>query len=506
MFDPKPTESPTDEPRLRRAHAVTWGAASLALLVVALMAVPLTGASPAAPASGVHAAGGNVSTGQWAWGAFENTSVSVEYVGAYAENLNLTGNLSTARAVAAEAEALHAEYGAFAVVNASAPTPTTRAVEATAVEIANYSGEVEVAGQLPIAGTYAAGAVIPLTNSTAAYAASVLGVRAYSLFGNYTLVHGNLSLVNEHVSEWIGSETSIVAYKWPSIVLDSNGSTTVNYTTAGAFNASWIGASLTASFSPALPISVAPLTVGETWNATTQAQVSGWIGYATAAAYTNGVTNVTASSSGGASLNASVPLTVDFDVVSSESVVLPNGTTTTGYTVQATVNGSGSSNYTLWDGLALIPGSAPKQADSPRVAAPLDRAAPVSPVETTPTDAVVTSGGLPVSDSSTVAPGTTLTTAPVASQKALGEIASTGTPAAPVKATPPAVSTLPGTTAPVTTPPPTSGTQPPAGVTPPTTSAPKSSSGTDPYLLTTLVAGIALIFLAVELVRQRKKV
>jgi|GEM_PF-3383470 len=497
---------------MRLPRLATFALPPLALALALVAMVPAAAAAPL-PAAAVPAA--SAGSDVWAWGAFENATYTSEYVGAYADLLNLTGgNISAAGAFVAEVESLHAEYGAFTVINGTAPTATTRSLESIAIAVANYSGGIIVVGDLPAAGTYAPGAVVPLVNTTSYYVASILEVSAYVAFTNYTLVNGTLSLTDEHLEAFTGVNTTIIAYDWPTVTNNANGTTTVAYTTAGFTVLAWVGENVSATFTPAVPLAVAPLSVGETWNATTQANVTGWAAYAAAVAYATPNASAASATSGVFSLNASVTLAFDFAVVGSETVLFPNGTQETGYLIAATEGGS-TSGYVLWDGLAILPVSGTPPAATLKPATLVDAEATVSSTAGPATQAVVTGSGLPVATHAEVAAGTTVETAPMSPDTAQGRISTQGTPARPAAPTAPSTTSPPVTTTPSTPPPassPPPATSSPGAGTPPTspgttttTPAGSASHGFDPYLLVAILAVIGVAFLGVELFRERRR-
>lgn len=492
------------------------GGRNTALLGIALLAIALVPAASAGPAALSASTPVTASTGVFAWGAFDNATYQSEYLGAYADSLNLTsGNLSSSRAVVAELVADHALYGSFAVVNVTAPSSTTRSVVVSAISIANYSAIVEVVGTLPKVGTYSPGAPVPLANLSAVYYASIVEVQAYKAYSNYSLVNGTLALANEHVASWAAANDTWIAYHWPGYTNNANGTITVTSTTAAAVALSFVGQTFRANFTPALPLSKAPLSVGKTWNASTQATIVGWSAYASASAYSNGKTNVTAHNSGGTSLNTTTKLGFSFDVVASEQIVFPNGTTGTGYTIATSENGTAGGAYTLWDGLVILPAGS-----SPPVAAhlPTPYAVPDAPAATSGpvTEAVVSESGLPVATNAMVSSGTTLSTAPLTPAQAKAQITATATPVEPTTAVAPPVTSPPTLAGASGTPPSTSSPPPPTSNPPPATSNPTPtkpttshpSSGPSSLSGVVLVAALAAIlgaFLVGEYALRRRR-
>lgn len=495
-------DRPNARPLRRGGTRPGVGAAGL-LAVVAILALPggLAGAAaaPATPAS----------TGVWAWGAFSNTTYVSEAVGAYANSLNLTnGNLSATVADVAAVEELHAELGAFALLNASAPSSGTRAVSTSAVSVVNDSGLVAVTGDLPAAGTYGPTTPVPLVNTTCYYAVRLVEISADSVRANYTYTNGSLALVNEQVNVWTGVNTTIVAYDWPSYSANANGTTTLRYTTSALVTLGWVAESLVASFSPALTLVQAPLSVGKTWNASSNVTVTGSEAYAVVSAARSGATNTSSIAASATSLNASGTLQLSFTVVGAQSVIPPNGTEETGYTIAVTSGGTLAGAYTLWDGLALLPSGTSGGAAPKRPATLMDPAIAAA-APGTMTEPIVSAAGFPVA-TTTASGSSALVTAPITPSESQSQIATAGTPAKPVTARVPSTSSPP-TAAPSGPSVPTTSPTPPATTAPPTTSVPVTAHPTaaskpnplTPVYLVGIVAGIALAFLAVGLYRRR---
>ncbi|MCI4363739.1 MAG: hypothetical protein L3K13_05480 [Thermoplasmata archaeon] len=427
---------PAERPRGFRRPLVL--AAALAFLTLA--AFPLAGATAlgsVAPEFGTAA--GTTPTASWAWGAAENASAHVAYVGAYTASLNLSGgNLTKIGAYVAVNESFSAGYLAYAMVNVTSPSSSARSVEAAAVELRSVQGAIGIAGTLPVAGTYAPGAYVPLAPTTSALWLSEGVANAYLAFANYTVgPNGSLSLANEHVEVWEAINVSLVASNFPNSTLDANGSTTVKYVTASVNEAGWVGENLTASFSPALLVSEAPLSVGESWNASTQATFVGTAAYASAITGSSNGTTISVKNAGAASLNASVPLTFEFTVTGKETLGLPNGTTETGYTVAYSQGGS-SCSYRVFDGLVVLPSSDGTKAGGLQPETPVRPAsAPLEPSAAPVTRAVVArSEPLPIASESHPSNGPALLAAPVSTATAQAEIHHTGTPSLPALPTP----------------------------------------------------------------------
>jgi hypothetical protein len=500
-------------PALGRRGYARW-LPMLSVGLVALFLVPAGGAAPLAthPAPAVAA-----STGQWAWGAYSNTTYSMEELGAYADSLNLTnGNLSATNAYVAALEELHAEQGAFVVVNASAPSNSTRAIHTSAIAIVNESGLVAVAGDLPAAGTYGPHSPVTLVNTTCYYAVRVLEISAYVVDANYSYVNGSLALANEQVKVWTGINTTVIAYDWPTYTANANGTTTLRYTTSAYVMLGWVGEVVNATFTPALTLVQAPLSVGKTWNATSNVSVAGWAAYAVAAAASNGATNSSTSSQGVTTLNASATVQFGFDVVGSQSVILPNGTQETGYTIAATENGASSGSYTLWDGLAVLPNANAPTAAPARPATVMDhQIAQATP--TGPSMAIVSGSGFPLA-TSMGSGSSALDTAPVAPAASESRIESAGTPLAPASARTPSTASPPTGNATVPTVPTTTTTpKTPPTTTPPVTTPPATTPPVKPVgstarpspltavYLVAIIAAIAVGFLAIGLLRARRQ-
>lgn len=421
-------------PRHRRRRPIALGAfAALALL--ALATVPLVGAAAAAPAPG---AGARIAAGSpgysLAWGAAENVSLHLAYVGAYTSALNLSGgNLTTAGAFVAVNESFAAGYLAYALVNATEPSMSTLSVEIGAIELRSTVGAIAIAGTLPVAGTYAPGATVPLAPTRSSLWLSEQTAQGFLAFANYTVgPNGSLALTDEHLRAVEAVNLSLSAENFPNSTLDPNGSTTVRYTTASIAAAGWVGENVSASFSPGLLVSDPPLAVGKSWNSSSRASFVGAAGYASEITYSTNGTSVTEKHAGGASLNASGTVNDRFTVRGTENLSLPNGTTVTGYTVEYT-SGAGSGSYRVWDGLLVLPGSDPTQTAGLRPATPAQPAADLLSPQAEPQTAAVHAPGeeLPVAAQSRPSSGPTLLASPVAPQAAEAELHHGGPAAVP---------------------------------------------------------------------------
>ncbi|HEV2448874.1 MAG TPA: hypothetical protein VGU43_00485 [Thermoplasmata archaeon] len=409
----------------RHRRPVALGALA-ALALLALAAVPLLGTATAAPVAngGAQPATGTLGY-SLAWGAAENVSIHLAYVGAYTSALNLSGgNLTTAGAYVAVNESFAAGYLAYAVVNATEPSASTLSVEVGAIELSSTVGAIAIAGTLPVAGTYAPGAPVPLAQTSSSLWLSEQTAQGYLAFANYTVgPNGSLALTDEHLRAVEAVNLSLSANNFPNSTLDPNGSTTVKYTTASIAEAGWVGENLSASFSPGLLVSDPPLAVGKSWNTSSQASFVGMAGYASEVSYSTNGTSVTEKHTGAASLNASGAVSYRFTVTGTENLSLPNGTTVTGYTVGYT-SGSGSGSYRVWDGLLVLPGSDPTQSAGLRPATPAKPAADLLSPQAEPRTAAVHATGqeLPVAAQSRPTSGPTLLASPVTPQAAEGQL------------------------------------------------------------------------------------
>jgi hypothetical protein len=424
-------DRPPERPRTYRKPLVV--VAALAFLSVALL--PMAGATAvtgATPLASVATTTGPVAS--WAWGAAENESVHLAYVGAFSSSLNLTGgNWTRPGAYVAVNESFSAGYLAYAMVNVTSPSSSARSVEAAAVELRSVQGAIGIAGTLPVAGTYAPGASVPLTPTSSSLWLSEGVANAYLAFANYSVgPNGSLSLANEHVEVWEAISVSLAASNFPNSTLDANGSTTLKYVTASVNEVGWVAENLTASFSPALLVSEAPLSVGESWNASTQATFVGAAAYASAVSGSENGTTVSVENAGATSLNASVPLSFEFTVTGKETLGLPNGTTETGYSVAYTQGGS-AGQYRVFDGLVVLPSSDGTQASGLQPETPVRPAsAPLEPNAAPVTEAVLAQREpLPIASESQPSSGPALLAAPVSTATAQAEIHHTGTPSLP---------------------------------------------------------------------------
>ncbi len=416
-------------PIAERTPVLARGTLLLAVLAALLLAaVPLASASPVAVAAGTPS---TASTGVWAWGAYENVSGLDQFYGSYANALGLTSaNLSQGIDDVAEVVGSQAVYESFSVVNATAPNATTRSIEIASVWEYNVTALAVVTGSLPKVGTYASGATAPLVNVTAEFYEHIVEVSVYIAYANYTWANGSLALLNENFEVAALVNETVIYYHWPGYTNNANGTTTVISTTYGYRYLSYVAEAFSATFSPAVTMVKAPVSVGENWTANTTATSQGWEVYSDAEAYSIGSSNTSSFNNGGSSFNTTSSLSFTFDVAGSEEIVFPNGTTATGYILDTTEGTSGSTTYVVWDGLAIVPA-----AEAPVVptAAPpaLARVMPDTTSAVPTTQAVVAGSGFPVATNSAVSESAGMSTAPLPSASTWSKIDAVGRPAAP---------------------------------------------------------------------------
>ncbi|MGI0156570.1 MAG: hypothetical protein ACREDE_10635, partial [Thermoplasmata archaeon] len=266
-----PTEPPPraadDDQNRPRSRPRGWALGALAaILVLTLAVVPLGAASGTPQARGAAmTALDPTPVASVAWGAAENLSIHLAYVGAYTSGLNLSGgNLTSTGAFVAVNESLAAGYLSYALLHVTEPSSSTRSVEVAALEIRSTVGAIGIAGTLPVAGTYAPGAVVPLENTSSALWLSEQVADATIAFANYTVgPNGSLALTDEQLRSWEAINVSLRADTFPNSTLDANGSTTLRYVTASLAEVGRVGENVSASFSPALLVSSPPLSVGK---------------------------------------------------------------------------------------------------------------------------------------------------------------------------------------------------------------------------------------------------
>jgi hypothetical protein len=355
------------------------------------------------------------------------------YAGAYNRSLNLTGNLSESGAYVAVNETVQVGYAAYTVLAVAAPTPTTRSVELRAAEARELEIAAAARGEFPVAGTYAANSPVPLTPRTLGVSAREVFVSEYAAFLNLTLgANGSVGLANEQLRAYEGVNLSFVASEWPNVTALPNGSTSISYTSGAITETGYLIAEFNATFTPALTLIEEPLALGERWNATSQVQVVGGEAFASEVVASAGGAEYTQSRSWAASLNASAPIALSFEVTNTTTLRFPDGSTATGYVVSASM-GNGSQQYTLWDGMLLLPGGgsdspsgAQAQVAAPSVAAPAQKRTP------TDTSAVVDpSRGLPVAAEARPTGGEAVTAAPMSPAQAEQGIHGVGVPTVP---------------------------------------------------------------------------
>jgi hypothetical protein len=443
MTDPEDRATPASRgpehaparPRIRRATLAGGGVALVALLALALaIPGPAMAGGPGGGGARPLASTAAPPNASWAWGGAANLSYSVSYAGLYDRSLNLTGgNLSSSTAYIVLNESARVGYASYAIVNATSPNPQHRSVEMRALQARYLALSVAASGTFPVAGSYAANQSVPLAPTSFGLAAREVVVNAYVGFLNFTLgANGTVALTDEHLASAEGINVSMDATNFPNVTAGPNGSETIAYQTISMQALGYVTEEMNATFSPGLTVLAPPLTVGSGWNSTTNASVVGRIAYASAIAVSSGGQSAAYRTSGGASANASGVLSVAFRVVNTTLVRMPDGTLERDYVISA-ASGNSTSQFTVWDGLLVVPSSDPTASAGVRPAVGVrPAAAPLAPGASPATRAVVSpSRGLPVAAQATPSGGATVLSAPLSSSAAEAAMHGVGTPTPP---------------------------------------------------------------------------
>lgn len=435
----EPPNAPPRPTRGRRRGSLAVGGtvlAALALVLVFGSFAPTAGA--AAPGGGARpllgTASGAAPNDTWAWGAAANVSFDAVYVGAYNSSLNLTaGNLSMSGAFVAVNESVRVGFAAYAVIQATSPTTTSRYVEVRAVEARELAIALVASGTFPVAGTYGPTSPVPLATTSFSLTGREVVVQAYAAFLNFsTGANGSAALENEHVGAYEGLNLSLAEVNYPNVTAGPNGTETLTYQSAALSAQGYVAETFNASFTPALPVVEGPLSLGKSWNATSTVAFTGSAAYRAVVTFAANGARASQSASAVASVNATGPISVRFAVTNATSLRFPDGSTETVYVITAS-EGTSATQYPVWDGLFVLPAGDPTHAAgvAPAVharpaAAPL--AAPSGPA----TAAVVApSTGLPVSVRASPSAGATVTGAPMTPQAAEAGLQHLGTPHPP---------------------------------------------------------------------------
>jgi hypothetical protein len=356
---PKPFPAPNPKTRNREWLALTGVCAIVLLLGLTTVA---SGAQAAAPGSGarlgpmtVAASGANSS---WAWGAAANLSIAYDFVGAYNNSSSFGGgNLTQNGAYVALAERVAIGYANYVVVTAQTFSQGGVFVTVRGADYAAEQMDIAATGTFPAAGTYNATTpvhLVPMNFSLNASVASLTEVAGYLNYSNGP--NGSLALENEHLNVVKGIALSLTANGYPNVTTDANGSTVLRYVSGAEAEDAWVAVNFTAAFLPAFPLIQGPVQVGANWVANSTASVNGTTAYAAQyVASAPGGASVRSSQAGATALSTSAVVSMDCSVIGTQNVLLPNGTNETDYVIQYSVS-PGSSNWTVSDGLFVLPG------------------------------------------------------------------------------------------------------------------------------------------------------
>ncbi len=420
--------------RRRPPFGPLLAAALLAVTAVVLVPGGPGGATAAAPraASFEPMAATAAATSTWAWGAEANLSYAASYVGAFnASTAGATGNLTTTGAAVSLSESLGVRYAAYAVVNATTPSPGNLSLQLAAAEYRAMAITVAGSGDFPVAGVYNNSTLPPLSPRNVSLVASVEVLNAFAAFLNLTTgPNGSLALENEHVTTLRAVNLSLAAVDLPNVTRTAAGDVAIRYVTGSYSAQAYVAQDLNATFVPAVPLVRGPLFLGENWTATTDASFVGAAAYAARFSATI-PGNGTASwgQSGTVSANATDRLTLDFSVVGQRTVYRPGGASQTDYEIAVTSSGGNASAY-LVDGLVILPVADPAHAAGIPASVPSSAASGPTTTSDQPTSRslVSTRSGLPDSQVSAPVAGSSVAAAPVAPATADAAIAALRAP------------------------------------------------------------------------------
>lgn len=364
MHGPITTSEPIRDatrPRPRNARSAILSAGALALL---LCVTAIAGAAPVPPSANhpgpmvAASSAGSVFTGSWAWGAAANLSLRYDFAGAYNQSSSIGGgNLTENGTYVSLQEGAAIGYAVYVVVTAQSGPNGTLAVTVRTAEYAAEQFELAASGTFPAAGTYNASTPIHLVPMNISVSASVASLTSVSGFMNYsTGPNGTVALVNEHLDVLKGVALSLTANNFPNVTRDGSGNTVLKYVSGSMAEDAWMAVNFSAAFSPSFALVRGPVQVGESWFANSTATVNGTVAYAAqyAASVPGGPTGRW-SQSGSAQLSTTAAISMECTVTGTQVVRSPDGTPETDYVIQYTV-APGSSNWTVADGLLVLPG------------------------------------------------------------------------------------------------------------------------------------------------------
>lgn len=357
--EPKPFPTPNPKTRNRGWLALAGVCAIVLLLGLTTVA---SGAQAAAPGGNARVSTMTVamssSNSSWAWGAAANLSIAYDFVGAYNNSSSFGGgNLTQNGVYVALAERATIGYANYVVITAETFSQGGVFVTVRAADYAAEQMNIAATGTFPASGTYNATTPVPLVPMNFSLSASVATLTEVAGYLNYTSgPNGSLALENEHLSMVKGIAVSLTANGYPHVTTGANGSTVLRYVSGAVAEDAWVALNFTAAFSPAFSLIQGPVQVGTNWVANSTASVNGTTAYA--AQYVESIPgggSVHSSQAGANSLSTSAAVSMDCSVIGTQNVRLPNGTSESDYVIQYVVS-PGSSNWTVADGLFVLPG------------------------------------------------------------------------------------------------------------------------------------------------------
>ncbi len=314
-----------------------------------------SGGGSSAPADG----GGEGPCGTWAWGAAANLTAGFEYEGAYNATQFLTGGGLTAQGAFIDLQAsLSAQWAAYTIVNVTSPTHDQLYVTFQAGQMVQLDVSVAAQGTFPAAGTYGPDTNVTLVPMNVSLVAHIKLVDRYQAFLNLTTdPNGSLALQDEHLQFFRTVDLYVNEVNFPNITTDPSGNAQVVYNSASLTAHAQIDADVLGTFSPALQIVEAPLSLGKSWNADSSARLSGqelWT--LTASGVAPNGTPFSISQNGQNSVSANVQLALTFTVVGERTIYFPNGSSETDYVISCD-GGDGQQGAYLYNGLLVVPSS-----------------------------------------------------------------------------------------------------------------------------------------------------
>jgi hypothetical protein len=363
----------------------------------------------------------------WAWGAATTIQLSVHQVGAYnSSSFGASSNLTTAGAFVDLSASVTAREASYAVVAASAPSAGNVTLEVAEAQFQGIALNETVSGALPIAGSYAPNATIPLANQTDAIGISEQILDVAAAFLNYTVSANNsVALTNEHLEYARFVNISLDAQHFPNVTANAAGGMVLRYDSGAVSASGFEGLNLTGTFAPGLILVQRPLTNSSQWSETVQATWNGTVAYAsnTAIAVPGGA-HAQTHQAAVAQFYRSAPLNLSATANGTQSILAPNGTRTTETVLDYVLSAPGG-GATVVDGLFVVP-SANATATSTGLAAVVPEHPATAPLASSAgpkTSALVPrSGGLPTGSIATTSTGTSTVATPMTPDSARSAI------------------------------------------------------------------------------------